>query len=258
MNSIERQLAARYIYFIPYTSTTFHKFDTETLVLSPELEPQNITIGYGPNVIPLGEDVLFVQGGIINGEFISDCFFWHLSTGEFEEKPGGPINGGAAFLKVRENIYIFGGAAMNVYVPVQLSHKFCLESEEWGSIADLPKASYNNTCAALSNNRIAIVGQHLENVLYYNIESDNYVADIATGSLYKILLSHEERLFIVYCDKLKALENGNWVEYTYEITNHYTIVYSYSLYRNGYIYFVYPTKNVARLNLETKKVTRLI
>lgn len=258
MDSKETQYASRFIYFIPYTSTALHKFDTESLSISFELEPENITVGYGPNVIPLCDDVLFVQGGIINGEFISDCFFLDLKTGQFEEKPGGPINGGAAFVRVRENIFIFGGASMNVYVPVQLSHKFCLESENWDSIADLPKASYNNTCAAISNNTIAIVGQHLENLLYYSIESDKYTEDLALNIQYKILLKNENNLFIVTYDRLKALENGNWVEYTYECRDSFTIVYSYSLYRNGYIYFVHPPKNVSRLNLETKKVARLI
>lgn len=248
---------SRFIYFVPYTKTAFYKFDTETLQVTFDFEPDNATIGYGPNVIPLDAEVLFVQGGVVNGEFISDCFFLYLENKELEEKPGGPINGGAAYTLFDKNIYIFGGASRDVYVPIELCHKFNLDSETWQRIADLPNPSYNNSCEVWSN-KIGIVGQHLSNLIYYDAESNTFSRDLAVEMNYKILLVHGDSLYIVSGDNLKVLKDGIWKDYKYAFVDNFTIVYSYSVYRNGYIYFVHPPQNVSRLNVGTNVVTKCL
>ena len=247
---------SRFIYFVPYTKTAFYKFDTESHVLTFDFEPDNATVGYGPNVIPLDDEVLFVQGGVVSGEFISDCFFLYLENKELEEKPCGPINGGAAYTLFGKVIYIFGGASRDVYVPIEICHKFGLESESWERIADLPAPSYNNSCGVYLN-RISIVGQHLSNLIHYDCETNSYTQDIQTQILYKILFVHADSLYIVSGESSKVLKNGKWEEQKYPLVDSFTIIYSYPLYRNGYIYFVYPPQSVARLNIETNIVTKL-
>ena len=66
------------IYFIPYLDKELYKFDLDTLEQTLVLSPKDITLGYGPHLCPLSRTLLFMQGGVINEEFISDAFIINL------------------------------------------------------------------------------------------------------------------------------------------------------------------------------------
>ena len=215
------------------------------------MSPKDITLGYGPHLCPLSNNLLFIQGGIINQEFISDSFIVNLNTGEITEKSYGPINAAGACIRYCKHIYIFGGATRHIYTPSDLCQRYNIEEDVWNHFAPLPVASYNNT-GTLWENKAAIVGQHLFNLYYFDLESETYSTQIKITEPYKLIASYNGALFIILNSIVKAYENNTWKDYPRSIQGQYTLAYSYTAYRNGYIYFIVAPRNALRLNINTK------
>lgn len=241
------------IYFVPYSSTELKKFDSGTNEISIETTPTDIILPYGPHLIPIDENKIFIQGGIIDLEIVSDCFIYDTVNKTFESKTNGRIGVGGACVKFNMTVFIFGGAASEGLEPTELSQSFNLENENWELAAPLPIASYNNNCVIMGD-QIVIVGLHLKNILYYTPQDNSYMDSIEIESKYKNLLIHENSLFVIFGNKTKALEDGEWKEYSNNCAQVFSTIYSYSVYKNGHIYFIAPALNVARLNIETKVV----
>ena len=239
------------IYFIPYLDKELYKFDLDTLEQTLVLSPKDITLGYGPHLCPLSNNLLFIQGGIINQEFVSDSFTINLNTGEITEKSYGPINAAGACIRYCKHIYIFGGATRHIYTPSDLCQRYNIEEDIWNHFTPLPVASYNNT-GTLLENKVAIVGQHLSNLYYFDLESETYSTGINISETYKLISSYNRAIFIILNSIVKVYENNTWKDYPRSIQGLYSLIYSYAAYRNGYIYFIVAPRNALRLNINTK------
>jgi hypothetical protein len=212
-----------------------------------------VTLGYGPHIVPINENQIWIQGGIVSAEFISDTSIYHTQSKSFEEQPFGPINGAGACVKQGSKIFIFGGATRDIYEPSDQSHYFCLLNFTWTSISPLPCKSYNNT-GALKNNEIAIVGQHLPSLFLYNPTEDHYREFQKIPEPYKILLIHENNFYILTQYSLKTFKNNEWTESALSIPEPFTLIYSYPVFREGFIYFICPAQTIARLDLSKNTV----
>ena len=250
---MEGLLFSQSIYFVPYSSTELKSFNCDTSEILIESSPCGINLPYGPHLVPVSENKLFIQGGIFDLEVVANCFVYDAVSKTFETKASGRSGVGGACVKYNMSVFIFGGAASDELRPSELSQSFNLENENWEMVAPLPVASYNNNCV-LMENQILIVGLHLKNILYYSPLDNSYRDGIEVEHKYKILLKHESDLFMVLGNTTRALENGEWKDYTNKCTQVFSTIYSYSVYKNGYIYFVAPALDLARLNTETKVV----
>lgn len=243
----------QFIYFIPYSFTDLKKFDPDSNEISNEASPDDFILAYGPHLLPITANKLFIQGGIVELELVSDCFIYDIEKKTFEQKPCGRICGAGACAKFNNFVFIFGGASSDGLKPSELCQSYDLDNNSWDLISQLPAASYNNTCG-VRENQIAIVGQHLKTLIYYSPQSNTYNDCIQIESQYKILLIHENNLFIVAGNTTKALENNEWKEYPNSCKQPFSTIYSYSVYKNGYIYFLAPANDILRLSLETKLI----
>lgn len=241
------------IYFVPYNSIILYAFDSESREIKKIVEPELYTLGYGPHLVPVSESEIFIQGGIVSAEFICDTLFFDVIEKKFREGPAGPINAAGACVKVGEKVFVFGGATRDIYEPSALSQVFDLLTEEWKFIAELPDKSYNNTAGRVKE-RVVVAGHHLDGVVWYDIGSDLYVRDKVAGTGYKILIVHEDVVYVIRPNSLLVFEDGKWSEYTLGLTMIFTIIYSYTVFRDGYIYFICPPQTVSRFSLSTKTV----
>ena len=243
------------IYFVPYQRQDIYKFDTNTLSLSLALSSTNFLIGYGPHLCALGKGKLFMQGGVINDEFISDSVLIDITTGEITEKAFGPINAGGACVHYENFIFIFGGATRGIYEPSSLSQKYDIENDQWSILPPLPLASYNNS-GTIYGKKIAIVGQHLGNLYFYDIDNDNYIVDRELLASYKIITAHNEVIFIIFENGILVLEDGKWSNYPQDQCRA-ACMYSYQVFRDNYIYFVVPPQVVIRLDIRSKVIEQV-
>lgn len=248
---METSSTSKFIYFIPYSSTDLKKFDLDSNEISDEVSPDDFILAYGPHLVPITEKKLFIQGGIVELELVSNCFIYDTENKTFEQKPCGRICGAGACVKFENFVFIFGGASPDGLKPSEHCQRYNLENENWDSISQLPVASYNNTCG-VKENQILIVGQHLNALLYYSPQTNTYTDCILIESQYKLLLIHENSLFIVAGNTIKALENNEWKDYSNGCKQIFSTIYSYSVHKNGYIYFLVPANDIVRLNLDTK------
>ena len=239
------------IYFIPYQESDIHKLNIDTFEISLALSPKEITLGYGPHLCPLSKTLIFIQGGIINNEFIADSFTIDLTTGEITEKACGPINAAGACIRYRDYVYIFGGANRDSYTPSNLCQKYNIEENSWAHFTPLPIPSYNNT-AIQWQGKIITVGQHLDGLFYFNPADETYAAGLKLGEYYKIITAHDGVIFLIFDTVIKVFEENSWKDYSRTFVSPYSLTYSYHAYRNGYLYFIVPPKVALRLNIVTK------
>ena len=241
------------IYFVPYNSVVLYAFDSESKEIRKIAEPELHTLGYGPHLVPVSDSEVFIQGGIVSAEFISDTLFFNVLEKSFREGPAGPINAAGACVKVGEKVFVFGGATRDVYEPSGLSQVFDLSSGEWRFIAELPDKSYNNT-GGTALDKVAVAGHHLDGIVWYDMAGDKYCRDKVAGVGYKILIVHEEVVYVIRPNSLMVFENGKWSEFPLVLNAIFTIIYSYTVYRDGYIYFICPPQTVSRFCLSTKSI----
>lgn len=243
------------IYFIPYLKSEIYRFDLDSEQLSLAISPKNITLGYGPHLCALSATKIFLQGGIINGEFMADSFAIDVLTGEIEEKAYGPINAAGACVLSGNCIFVFGGATRRILEPSPLSQVYNIKEDLWSQIANLPAASYNNT-GIVKQDKFAIVGQHLSNLYYYDHSTDHYDISIGIEGLYKIITIWEEIIFIITVSHIKVLEGNEWKEYPHS-TGASSYSYSYHVTRGNFIYMVTPPQDILRLNVQTKVLEKI-
>jgi hypothetical protein len=252
----ESSLPDQVIYFIPYMKKELYKFDTNTHRISLAYAPEDLNLGYGPHLCMLSETRLFMQGGIVELEFIADSYILDITTGEFTEKAYGPINAAGGSVLYKGNYYIFGGATKDIYGPSSLSQKYCVDEDYWTHISPLPVSSYNNT-SAVFDDKIAIVGQHLSSLYMYDLGTDSYHPRLDLDGPYKIVLSHNGVLYVLLSNSIQVLENEVWNAYPQPLGAIFTLVYSYPVVRNNYIYFIIPAQTVLRLNMDTKVLEKV-
>ena len=195
------------IYFVPYFKREIYKIDLNTFHVSLIFNPSNISIGYGPQLCPISRTKIFFQGGIVNSAFLSATFIIDLSIGSFTTKANGPVNAAGTSVIYGNFIYTFGGAFKGIYEPSPLSQKYDIRKDEWIPLTPLPIPSYNNTGIYIEN-KVAIVGQHLSNIYYYDPKINSYNTNIALNGQYKLITMHERVIYVILVNAIKIFEHG--------------------------------------------------
>lgn len=244
------------IYFVPYLKSEIFRLDINESKLVFAFASNDITIGYGPHLCALSKTKIFFQGGVVNNEFISDSFVIDLANGEVAEKAFGPINAGGTCVVYRGTVYIFGGATREIFKPSPLSQCYNIAEDFWSELSPLPIASYNNTGTLCAEGKIALVGQHLFHLYYYLVSECSYTTDLPIRDNYKLVVSHEGKLFVIGESTVKALEGHQWKEYPHAV-GLFTLIYSYPVIRGEWIYMVVPPQDTLRLNVNTKKLEKV-
>ena len=243
------------IYFIPYLKTEICKLDINTLQITLAFPATEIGLGYGPHLCLLSPTKIFLQGGIVNEEFISDSFEVDLLTGTITEKAYGPINAAGTCVRKGNFIFIFGGATRGIYEPSPLSQKYDIGNDQWSNLTPLPVPSYNNSGVPWGK-AIALVGQHLSSVYHYDIEEDNYTVDHALPGTYKIITAYNGIIFVITASEIHVFENGEWKIFP-QTAGLYSCTYSYHVLKDNYIYMITPPQEILRLDINTKVLVKI-
>ena len=117
----------------------------------------------------------------------------------------------------------------------------------------MPINSYNNTTACYKN-QIAIVGNQLSSLYFYDVDTDFYFVNKDLSLSYKIVSEYNNVLFVLTPTQLLVLDNEIWNTFPQQVGGIFSSNYSYHVYNNGFIYIAVPECTVLRLNVTTKEV----
>jgi hypothetical protein len=208
------------------------------------------------SILPISNKKLFVNGGYTGSASVTDTFIVDLASRSYE-KFSSSVKRDSAGVVVKENkVFVFGGIEKRE-ASLDYCEYFELNTCLWTRISPLPHQCHANT-ATLVENRIFLIGFQSEYLLEFNEDLGEYsqIIDVPPNCM-KFVFEN----WIITPEEILEFDvrQMKWQRYRFPSRLEFGWLFNFSCTRaDGFIYFIDDVNGLLRLDIEQKKIDKIV